>query len=345
MKHYDLVVIGSGPAGQRAAVQAAKFDKRVAIIERNFQVGGVSVHTGTIPSKTVREAVLYLTGFKQRGFYGLGHRERDNITPDDVKERVQKTLANQVEVMRNQLSRNGIDVINGAARFADPHTLEIERDSGEREIVGADKILLAVGSRPFRPSHVPFDGESIFDSDEILRFTKMPKTLTVIGGGVIGVEFATIFSALDVVVTLVEARASILDFCDSEIIDEFQHKLRNSGVMLRLEESVKEIRKKDGKVITVLDSGKILQSDMLLFAAGRSGATDTLDLDRAGLSTDPRGRIAVNESFQTDVPHIYAAGDIIGFPSLSATSHIQQQTGVFSLRHLCRTGNQYGGSH
>lgn len=323
MKHYDLVVIGSGPAGQRAAVQAAKLDKRVAIVERNFQVGGVSVHTGTIPSKTVREAVLYLTGFRQRGFYGMGHRERENITPEDVLERVKKTLANQVEVMRNQLSRNGIEVINGAARFLDPHKLEVERDSGELEVLSADKILLAVGTRPHRPASIPFDGETIFDSDEILRFKKMPKTLTVIGGGVIGVEFATIFSALDVVVTLVEARGTILDFCDGEIIDEFQYKLRNRGMVLRLEESVKEITKKNGKVITVLDSGKILQSDMLLFAAGRSGATDSLNIDKAGLAADKRGRIEVNDTFQTAVPHIYAAGDIIGFPSLSATSMVQ----------------------
>ncbi len=323
MKKYDLVVIGSGPAGQRAAVQAAKLDKRVAIIERNMQVGGVSVHTGTIPSKTVREAVLYLTGFKQRGFYGLGHRERKNITPADVLERVKKTLSNQVEVMLNQLSRNGIEVLNGCARFLDANTLEIERATGELEILGADKILLAVGTKPYRPAHIPFDNRSIFDSDGILQFEKMPKTLTVIGGGVIGVEFATIFSALDVVVTLVEERSSILDFCDAEIIDEFQHKLRNRGVVLRLQESVTEIKKHNGKVLTFLASGKILQSDMLLFAAGRSGATDSLNLELAGLTADHRGRIQVNETFQTAVPNIYAAGDIIGFPSLSATSMVQ----------------------
>lgn len=323
MKTYDLVVIGSGPAGQRAAVQAAKLDKRVAIIERNFHVGGVSVHTGTIPSKTVREAVLYLTGFKQRGFYGLGHRERQHITPEDVLERVKKTLVNQVEVMRNQLSRNGIDVINGTARFLDTNTLEVEHSAGELETLHSDKILLAVGTKPFRPTHIPFDGECIFDSDEILHFTKMPKTLTVIGGGVIGVEFATVFSALDVVVTLVEARNSILDFCDNEIIDEFQYKLRSRGMTLRLEESVKDIKKVNGKVITTLDSGKILQSDMLLFAAGRTGATDSLHLEKAGLSADHRGRIHVNDTFQTHTPNIYAAGDIIGFPSLSATSMVQ----------------------
>lgn len=323
MHQYDLIVIGSGPAGQRAAVQAAKLGKRVAIIERNFHVGGVSVHTGTIPSKTMREAVLYLTGFRQRGFYGRAHRERDRITSTDVLERVKITLANQVEVMRHQLNRNGVDVITGDAKFVDQHTLAVSKESGETHLLSSEFILLAVGTRPFRPNNIPFDGEMIFDSDEILQFNKMPKTLTVIGGGVIGVEFATVFSALDVAVTLVEERASILDFCDSEIIDEFQYKLRDRGMVLRLEESVVSIEKAGDKVITSLNSGKVLQSDMLLFAAGRTGATDTLELSNAGLSADHRGRITVDENFRTEVGSIYAAGDIIGFPSLAATSMVQ----------------------
>ncbi len=323
MKEYDLVVIGSGPAGQRAAVQAAKLGKSVAIVERNFQVGGVSVHTGTIPSKTIREAVLYLTGWRQRGFYGMAHREREKITPEDVLERVKVTLSNQVEVMRNQLTRNGVDVLTGQAKFVDQHTLSISRVTGETIEVKAHYVLLAVGTRPFRPENIPFDGESVFDSDEILHFHRMPRTLTVIGGGVIGVEFATIFSALDVTVTLVEERANILSFVDDEIIDEFQHKMRDGGMVLRLEETVQSITKVDGKVLTKLTSGKMLQSDMLLFAAGRSGATDSLAIEKAGLTADKRGRIKVNEYFQTEVPTIYASGDIIGFPSLAATSMVQ----------------------
>lgn len=323
MHQYDLVIIGSGPAGQRAAVQAAKLGKRVAIIERNFEVGGVSVHTGTIPSKTMREAVLYLTGYKQRGFYGSNHRERESITPEDVLNRVKLTLSNQVEVMRSQLYRNGVDVVTGDAKFIDAHTVEVTHEIGETSTLSSEFILLAVGTRPFRPSTVPFDGETVFDSDEIIHFNKMPKTLTVIGGGVIGVEFATVFSALDVAVTLVEERSSILDFCDKEIIDEFQHQLRDRGMVLRLEEKVSSIKKSNHRVITTLESGKLLQSDMLLFAAGRSGAVDSLDLDKAGLSADTRGKVTVNDHFQTDVPSVYAAGDVIGFPSLAATSMVQ----------------------
>lgn len=331
MQEYDLIVIGSGPAGQRAAVQASKLGKRVAIVERNFQVGGVSVHTGTIPSKTIREAVLYLTGFKQRGFYGTSHRERERITPEDVLERVKITLNNQVEVMCNQLQRNGVEVVNGEARFIDKHSIEVNRDSGETSLLKSQFILLTCGTRPYRPKNVPFDGNSIVDSDEILHFSKMPKTLTVIGGGVIGVEFATIFSALDVSVTLIDEKPKILDFCDTEIIDEFQHKLRDRGVILRLEEKVVDIKKVNGKVITTLVSRKIIQSDMLLYAAGRSGATDTLGLAKAGLVADKRGRVTVNENFQTDIPNIYAAGDVIGFPSLAATSMVQ---GRLSACHM-----------
>lgn len=323
MQKYDLVVIGSGPAGQRAAVQAAKLGKNAAIVERNFQVGGVSVHTGTIPSKTIREAVLYLTGFRQRGFYGIAHREREHITAQDVVERVTMTLSNQVNVMRHQLNRNGVHILTGSAKFTGPHTLEISKENGESARVDADQILIAVGTRPYRPENIPFDGECIFDSDEIIHFSKMPKSLTVVGGGVIGVEFATIFSALDVKVTLVEQRTSILDFCDREIIDEFQHKLRDRGAVLRLEESVSSIERVGNRVITTLKSGKILESDMMLYAAGRTGATDALDLDKAGLEADNRGRLRVDETFRTEVGHIYAAGDVIGFPSLAATSMVQ----------------------
>ena len=330
---YDLVVIGSGPAGQRAAVQAAKLGKRVAIVERNFQVGGVSVHTGTIPSKTIREAVLYLTGYKQRGFYGMAHREREVITPDDVLERVKITLSNQVEVMHSQLTRNGVKVVNGQARFIDANTLCVEQVSGEKRILKTRYVMLAVGTRPLRPAHIPFDGERIFDSDEVLHFKKMPRTLAVIGGGVIGVEFATVFSALDVAVTLIEARPTILDFCDREIIDEFQHQLRDQGMVLRLEEKVVRIDRVQDKVVVQLDSGKIVQVDMLLYAAGRVGATDTLDLEKAGLGADDRGRVVVNDDFQTAVPNIYAAGDIIGFPSLAATSMVQ---GRLAACHMFR---------
>ena len=323
MKEFDLIVIGSGPAGQRAAVQAAKLGKRAAIIEKSIRVGGVSVHTGTIPSKTVREAVLYLSGWKQRGFYGMGHRERKSITPDDVLHRVNVTLNHQVEVMCDQLERNGVEIVTGCAEFVDKHTLAIARESGEVVQLKSKNILLAVGTKPFRPANIPFNGKNVLDSDEILNFGKMPRSLTVVGGGVIGMEYATIFSALDVQVTLVEERPKVLNFLDDEIIDEFQHQIRDRGMVLRLDERVADIEVANEKVTTTLESGKKIQTDMLLYAAGRAGATDRLKLDRAGLEADSRGRIKVNEHFQTSVPNIYAAGDIIGFPSLAATSMVQ----------------------
>ena len=323
MSQFDLIVVGSGPAGQRAAVQAAKLGKRVAIIEKSVRVGGVSVHTGTIPSKTVREAVLYLSGWNQRGFYGMGHRERKHITPDDVLHRVEVTLDHQVEVMCDQLERNGVEIINGCAEFLDKHTLVVTQLGGEVLQLRFKNVLLAVGTKPHRPDFIPFNGETILDSDEILRFRNMPRTLTVVGGGVIGMEYATIFSALDVQVTLVEERPQVLGFLDSEIIDEFQHQVRDQGMVLRLDEVVDGITINNGKVVTTLNSGKKIQSDMLLYAAGRSGATDSLNLKKVGLTADSRGRIKVNDFFQTDVPNIYAAGDVIGFPSLAATSMVQ----------------------
>ena len=323
MKEFDLLVIGSGPAGQRAAIQAAKLGKRVGLIEKNVRVGGVSVHTGTIPSKTVREAVLYLSGWRQRGFYGLGHRERKSITPNDVLHRVKVTLDHQVGVMCDQLGRNGVETITGTAKFIDANTLSVTQNSGETLQIKSKFILLAVGTKPHRPQNIPFDGETVLDSDEILNFTKMPRSLTVIGGGVIGMEYATIFSALDVAVTLVEERPRVLNFLDSEIIDEFQHQIRDQGMVLRLDETVDNIQCKNQKVTTTLKSGKKIQTDMLLYAAGRSGSTDKLELDSAGLSADSRGRIKVNEHFQSVVPNIYAAGDVIGFPSLAATSMVQ----------------------
>ncbi len=332
MKKFDLIVIGSGPAGQRAAVQAAKLGKRAAIIERNLKIGGVSVHTGTIPSKTVREAVLYLSGWRQRGFYGMSHRERSQITPDDVLHRVNVTLNHQVEVTCDQLSRNGVEMITGSASFSDQNTLTVTQDNGDISQLKADFILIAVGTKTYRPDHIPFNHSTIIDSDEVLNLKTIPKSMVVVGAGVIGVEYATIFSALDVKVTLVEERPEVLGFLDNEITDELQHQMRDKGMVLQLEEKVDDITTApNGKVITSLKSGKKIQSDMLMFAAGRSGATDTLNLDSIGLSADSRGRIKVNENFQTELPHIYAAGDIIGFPSLAATSMVQ---GRLSACHM-----------
>jgi len=319
--HYDLIVIGSGPSGRRAAVQAAKLGKSVLVIERGRRVGGVSVHTGTIPSKTLRETVLNLSGWRERGFYGRAYRVKQDISAEDLMSRLHKTLDHEVEVLEHQFSRNGVKALIGEGRFIDPHTIAVAADTGESWTCAADHILLAVGTRPFRPAHVPFDGVSVFDGDEILDIPHLPRSLTVIGAGVIGVEYATIFSALDVAVTLIEPRETFLDFIDKELIEEFVHDLRDRNVGLRLGSPVTEIVVEGGRTHCRMADGRRVSNEMLLFAAGRIGATDSLNLEAAGLSVDHRGRIAVEpRTMQTAVPHIYAAGDVIGFPSLASTS-------------------------
>jgi NAD(P) transhydrogenase len=321
MHDYDLIVIGSGPAGRRAAVQAAKLGKSVLVIDRGRRVGGVSVHTGTIPSKTLRETVLNLTGWRERGFYGRAYRVKKDIASEDLNARLGMTLNHEVDVLEHQFARNGVRILHGAARFIDKHLIEVLGPGGERSVVGGAKIFIAVGTRPYRPAHVPFDRRSIFDSDEILGLERLPRSLTVVGAGVIGVEYATIFSALDVPVTLVEARQSFLDFIDRELIEEFVHDLRDRGMTIRLGQPVEKITLEDGAPVVTLEGGRRIRSDMLLYAAGRVGAVDDLGLEAIGVAADERGRIKVDpKTLQTKVRHIYAGGDVIGFPSLASTS-------------------------
>jgi NAD(P) transhydrogenase len=318
---FDLIVIGSGPAGRRAAVQSAKLGKRVLVVEKGRRLGGVSVHTGTIPSKTLRETVLNLSGWRERGFYGRSYRVKQNISAEDLLSRLRKTLDHEVEVLEHQFSRNGVKTAYGTARFVDPHTIEVTTSEGDTAQHCAENILIACGTRPFRPEHVPFDGINVVDGDEILELPELPRSITVIGAGVIGVEYATIFSALDVHVTLIEPRETFLDFIDKELIQEFMHELRDRSVDLRLGSGVTDISVADGIVTCTQADGRTIASDMVLFAAGRVGATDGLNLTAAGLSVDHRGRIAVEpKTMQTATPHIYAAGDVIGFPSLASTS-------------------------
>ncbi|WP_454633871.1 Si-specific NAD(P)(+) transhydrogenase [Bradyrhizobium cenepequi] len=323
MYDYDMLVIGSGPSGRRAAIQFAKLGKSVLVVEKGRRVGGVSVHTGTIPSKTLRETVLNLSGWRERGFYGRSYRVKQDIAANDLIVRLQKTLDHEVEVLEHQFSRNQVRTASGEARFVAPHQIEITSAAGETRTVSAATILIACGTRPFRPEYVPFDGRCVFDSDEIIDLPKLPRSLAVIGAGVIGVEYATIFSALDVAVTLIEPRPTFLDFIDKELIDEFMHELRDRNVSLRLGSAVNSIEHgTNGSGIMIrLADGRIVSTEMLLFAAGRVGATDRLNLDAAGITVDHRGRIAVDPvTLQTSVPHIYAAGDVIGFPSLASTS-------------------------
>ncbi|MBO9426330.1 Si-specific NAD(P)(+) transhydrogenase [Labrenzia sp. R4_1] len=322
MDHFDLIVIGSGPAGRRAAIQAAKFGYEVLVVERGRRVGGVSVHTGTIPSKTLRETVLNLTGWRERGFYGRSYRVKQDISAGDLRARLHMTLDHEVEVLELQFARNKVSTVYGEARFVSPEKIEVKSEEGDVKLFSADKFILAVGTKPFRPDYVPFDGEFVLDSDEILELNQLPRSIAVIGAGVIGVEYASIFSALDVAVTLVEPRDTMLDFLDHELVSDFTHQLRDRGIAMRFGSKVKSIEKHGpGECEIFLEGGRSVRSNVILFAAGRMGATPSLNLEACGLEVDHRGRLKVDPvTFQTSVPHIYAAGDVIGFPSLASTS-------------------------
>ncbi len=320
MKNYDVVVIGSGPAGQKAAMQVAKAGKKAAVVERRAAVGGVSVNTGTIPSKTFREAVLYLTGVRQRGIYGQSYSLKKEITIQDLTERVSHVVRHEIEVITAQFKRNGIDVIAGRASFADPHTIRVESADGSEQF-GAETVILAVGAGPAPSEAFPVDGKTILDSETFFAMPALPKTLTVIGGGVIGVEYATMAATVGCRVTVVEARTRILDFVDGEIVEALCYHMRESGITLRLGEEVVLVKRlASGRVDAVTKSNKEIASDAVLYAVGRQGNTAELALENAGLAADARGRIAVDACFQTMVPHIYAVGDVIGFPSLASVS-------------------------
>ncbi|MGF6171736.1 Si-specific NAD(P)(+) transhydrogenase [Ensifer sp. 4252] len=322
MNQFDLIVVGSGPAGRRGAIQAAKLGKKVLVIEQGKRVGGVSVHTGTIPSKTLRETALNLSGWRERGFYGRSYRVKEEISADDLRQRLIITLNHEVEVLEHQFARNRVQQMRGKASFVDPTTLEVVKDDGETLLVSGTSIMLAVGTKPFRPDYMPFDGKTVLDSDELLDIGELPRSLVVIGAGVVGIEYATIFSALDTQVTVIDPKTTMLDFIDKEIVEDFIYQLRDRNMKLHLGQKADKVERLDnGKVLLTLDNGRRITSDMVLFAAGRMGATDTLNLPAAGLEADSRGRLKVNpETFQTSVPNIYAAGDVVGFPSLASTS-------------------------
>jgi NAD(P) transhydrogenase len=320
MAHYDLLVIGTGPAGQKAAVQAAKLGKKVGIIERKEMVGGVCIHTGTIPSKSLREAVLFLSGFRQRNLYGAGYRVKAHITIEDLAFRANHVIANEIDIVKNQMLRNRVDMIYGKASFADAHRLRIEGSTGAAEHT-ADFIVIAVGTVPARPPEVPFDDESIIDTDGILRLKRIPDSLTIVGGGVIGTEYASILAALGVPVTLIDKRPRLLEFVDEEIIAALQTQMREIGVTLYHDEEVLAIEKEaDHHINVCLRQAKPIHTNTLMYAVGREGATRDLNLESIGLTPDQRGRLFVNAHFQTSIPHIYAAGDVIGFPALASTS-------------------------
>jgi NAD(P) transhydrogenase len=317
---YDLVVIGSGPAGQKGAIAAAKLGKKVAVVDRKGMLGGVSLHTGTIPSKTMREAVMYMTGFRQRAFYGSGYSLKERVNKEDLSARVRTVLERELEVVRHQFRRNEVTVIQGSASFLDPHTIAAPTDAGDA-LLSAEKILIACGTRPARDPMIPFDGQTVIDAGELESLAEIPKDLIVVGAGVIGIEYASMCAALDVRVTIIEQRSEMLDFVDREIVEQLQYHLRDLGVIFRLGEKVLSVEKDSrGAAVAKLESGKTVAGAALLYAVGRQSNADLLNLEAAGVPLDKRGRIGVNEHFQTAIPHIYAAGDVIGFPALAATS-------------------------
>ena len=326
---YDLIVIGSGPAGQRAAVAAAKMKKRVAVVEARTVVGGVCINTGTIPSKTMREAVLHLSGYNYRNIYGVNYKVKERITMADLAFRVQAVIKTEVDVTEAQLSRNGIDVVHGVARFLGPRQVHVEGPQTESTLE-AERIIIAVGTKPASSPKVPVNGRTIVNSDQILDSPELPRSLIVVGGGVIGVEYACMFSVLGVRTTLIEKRDRLLEFADREIIEALSYHLRDGRVTMRLGEEVESVEEAanqagssgsaSGAVVANLVSRKKVSGDALLYAVGRQGNVDELNLAAAGLEADSRGRIAVDEHYQTSVEHIFAVGDVVGFPSLASVS-------------------------
>ncbi len=332
MYDFDVLVLGSGPGGQKAAIASSKLGRDVAVVERRHMIGGVCINTGTIPSKTLREAVLYLTGMSQREMYGQSYRLKDDITVADLAARTQHVIGREVDVIRNQLSRNRIRLLTGTARFHDPHTFLVADDAGRESTVTAEKIVIAAGTRPARPDSVDFDDRTIVDSDGIINLERVPRSMVVVGAGVIGIEYASMFAALGTKVTVVERRDRMLEFCDLEVIEALKYHLRDLAATFRFGEEVASVERHASGAIAVLDSGKRIAADTVMYSAGRQGMADELDLDKAGLEADERGRIRVDDNFRTAVPHIYAVGDIIGFPALASTS---MEQGRLAAHHAC----------
>ncbi|MGF6887606.1 NAD(P) transhydrogenase [Nocardia sp. GAS34] len=332
MYDYDVLVLGSGPGGQKAAIATAKLGKRAAVIERRDMIGGVCINTGTIPSKTLREAVLYLTGLSQREMYGQSYRVKEDITVTDLLSRAQHVIGREVDVIRNQLSRNHVTLLPGMGSFLDEHTVEVMDGSAEGRKVTAENIVIATGTTPARPSTVDFDGKTIIDSDGILQLERVPQSMIVIGAGVIGIEYASMFAALGTKVTVVESRERMLDFCDIEVVEALKYHLRDLAVTFRFGETVAAVERHPRGAIAIMESGKKIPAEVVMYSAGRQGMTESLRLEKAGLSADKRGRVSVDDHFRTEVPHIYAVGDVIGFPALAATS---MEQGRLAAHHAC----------
>jgi len=320
MEKLDLIVIGSGPAGQRAAIQASKFGKRVALIEKLEMIGGTAINTGTIPSKTIREAVLHLSGYQYQSIYGVNYRVKEHITMSDLSFRALNVIKTEIDVIHAQLSRNGIEVVTGTASFVDPRHVQVKNSRGTSDYE-ADHIIIATGTKPAESPLVPFNGKTIINSDQILSMPEVPKTMIVVGGGVIGVEYTCMFATLGVRVTLIEKRPRLLEFADAEMVEALCYHLRDRRVTLRLNEEVESVEETPEKLVVAnLKSKKKVSGEALLYAVGRQGNVDELNLAAGGLDADERGRIRVDDEYRTKQPHIFAVGDVIGFPSLGSVS-------------------------
>jgi NAD(P) transhydrogenase len=343
MKKYDLVVIGSGPAGEKGGAQAAYFGKKVALIEKSVHVGGACINTGTVPSKTLRETALYFSGLRQRGLYGIDYSLKEGITIGDFMYRKDMVVMQERVKIRKNIANHHIDFYQGSAGIVDPHTVEITPPAGPSEKIKAEFILISAGSYPHRPPEIPFDDKFVFDSDTILQMDRIPKTMIIVGGGVIGSEYASIFNALGVKIFLIDGRDRLLPFLDSEISELLRAKLGSLGLQFYFQDRPQEITRMEGGVRMKLKSGRTVEAETALFAAGRRGNLKGLHLDKVGVKVSDRGYIEVDEHFQTAVPNIYAAGDCIGFPALASTSMEQGRVAVchaFGLTYKQRVSSQ-----
>ncbi len=326
-RQYDLIVIGSGPAGEKGAAQAAYFGKRVAIIERAEHVGGAGINTGTVPSKTLRETALYFSGLRQRGLYGIDYSLKDDLSVRDFMHREHVVVEKERHIIERNIHRHDIDLIHGTASLIDAHTVKVDSSKGE-VLLTAEFILIATGSSPYHPPEIPFDGDLIYDSDSILHMNRIPKTMAVVGGGVIGTEYASIFTALGVDVTLIEPKERILPFIDSEIIERLRYQLSLIGLHFALGDKMTEISVHEHHVHLTLEKAGEMEFDIALIASGRQSNVEGLGLEQVGVEMGKRGLVIVNDKYQTSVPNIYAAGDVIGFPALASTSMEQARVAM-----------------
>lgn len=334
-EHYDLVVIGSGPAGEKGAAQAAYFGKRVALLERAPYLGGAGINTGTLPSKTLRETALYFSGLRQRGLYGIDYSLKDGLTVADFMHRKDVVIDSERELIQANLARHGITVLHGEASLRDAQTVLVRGNTG-KQVLTADVILIATGSAPYHPPHIPFDERFIYDSDSILRMPRLPKSMVIVGGGVIGSEYASIFTALGTQVTLIDTRDRLLPFVDAELAEQLRRQLEQLGLQFKFNAQMLSIAVHDEHVHVQLNGGQHLATDIALMAAGRQSNVQGLGLEAIGVELGQRGLIRVNEHYQTSVPNIYAAGDVIGFPALASTSMEQARVAMvhaFNLKY------------